>query len=193
MNEQFAKAFILAQGEIGRAVKDSNNPHFKAKFASLAAVQSACMEALHKHGFSVLQPTTVLENGTAALKTILLHSSGECLESVYPLNPVKGDPQGYGSALTYARRYCLASLVGVVQDDDDGNNGSKRPPAPQAPEASKLDALKGALAKAHDRDRVNDLAVAWEHRVSEGEVNVVDAEAGRNAIKKKLTELKAQK
>ena len=118
--EQIAKAMNLAQPKIKAAIKDSANPFFKSKFADLQNVWDACREALHAHGLAVMQMPTHID-GEPALETILSHSSGQWISGVYPLSPIKKDPQGVGAAITYARRYALAALVGVVyEDDDDG-------------------------------------------------------------------------
>jgi hypothetical protein len=124
--KELATALAKAQAQIKSAMKDSVNPHFKSKYADLSAVWEACREPLTKNGLSVIQ-TTDFDSGEVWLRTVLLHSSGEQLEGRYPLRPIKQDPQGFGSAITYARRYCLAALVGVVADeDDDGNSASQR-------------------------------------------------------------------
>jgi hypothetical protein len=124
--KEFATAMAKAQSQIKTALKDSKNPHFKSSYADLTSVWDACREALTNNGFSVVQRTD-FDYGEVWLITMLLHSSGEYLESRYPLRPVKQDPQGFGSAITYARRYCLAAIVGVVADeDDDGNAASQR-------------------------------------------------------------------
>ena len=132
--KELATAMAKAQSQIKTALKDSKNPHFKSSYADLTSVWDACREALTKNGFSVIQRTDFDAGGEVWLETMLLHSSGEHIASRYPLRPAKQDPQGYGSAITYARRYCLAAIVGVVADeDDDGNaasqrNGSHAPP-----------------------------------------------------------------
>ena len=125
--KELATAMAKAQGQIKTALKDSKNPHFKSSYADLTSVWDACREALTKNGFSVIQRTDFDAGGEVWLETMLLHSSGEHVSSRYPLRPLKQDPQGYGSAITYARRYCLAAIVGVVADeDDDGNAASQR-------------------------------------------------------------------
>lgn len=125
--KEFAKAMAALQKEIGAAAKSSTNPHFKSKYADLSEVWETWREVGPKHGFSLMQSTKTLANGTPALVTILLHESGDSIQGEYPLIPTKQDPQGYGSAMTYARRYCLAAMVGIVQDDDDGNAASAKP------------------------------------------------------------------
>lgn len=121
--KDLAAALAKAQAEIKPALKDSDNPFFKSKYADLASVQSACMPHLTKNGLSVVQ-TIRHESNETMLVTILLHSSGQWMKSVAPVKPTKNDPQGLGSALTYMRRYSLASMVGVAQEDDDGNTAS---------------------------------------------------------------------
>ncbi len=112
--------FIKAQAAFKPAVKDSVNPHFQSKYVSLQATIDAVMPALHANGFAMLQRTRI-EDGRTILRTELVHVSGECVGSDYPVHPVKADPQGEGSALTYARRYALMALCGIAPEDDDGN------------------------------------------------------------------------
>lgn len=114
-------ALAAAQSEMGKALKDSNNPHFKSKYADLASVMDACMPSLTKHGIAVLQPPYHDETGRY-VKTILVYGeTGEMAECLVPLIIGKNDMQGYGSAVTYARRYGLMSMAGIAPEDDDGN------------------------------------------------------------------------
>jgi len=117
-----AGALVKAQKEIGKAGKNAENPHLKSKYANLAEVWETCQEVLPKHGLAVMQlPAPAGDNETLLLETVLLHESGEWISSMISMPLPKRDPQGYGSALTYARRYGLAAAAGVVQDDDDGH------------------------------------------------------------------------
>jgi hypothetical protein len=124
-----AGALARAQAEIKAAVKESENPAYKtggkvSKYADLGAVWEACRVPLCKNGLSIVQ-TTDFDKDDVWLVTTLLHASGEKISGRYPLRPTKIDPQGFGSALTYARRYTIAAMVGVVADeDDDGNRAS---------------------------------------------------------------------
>jgi len=121
-------ALAAAQGEMGRALKDATNPHFKMKYADLASVCDACMPSLSKHGIAVLQPAFDDDTGRY-VKTIFVHGdSGESAECRVPLIVAKNDMQGYGSAVTYARRYGLMGMAGIAPDDDDGNAAIKSPP-----------------------------------------------------------------
>lgn len=111
------------------AVKDAENPFFKSQYLTLAGCYDAIVESLGKHGLAVVQTTDVAESGALRLVSTLLHSSGEWISGVYPVNPVKNDPQGLGSAMTYARRYALMGLVGIAaeSEDDDGEQASGKP------------------------------------------------------------------
>lgn len=117
---KLADALAKAQGQIRGAIKDSENPFFKSSYADLAAVWDACREPLSKNGLSIIQ-TTDMQNNEVLLVTTLVHSSGEFIRGVYPIRPVKPDPQSMGSAVTYARRYALQAMVGIAPEDDDGN------------------------------------------------------------------------
>lgn len=117
-------ALAAAQAEMGPALKDSTNPAFRSKYADLASVMAACLPALNKNGICVLQPICD-EEGKRYVKTVLAHESGETLECRVELIVGKNDMQGYGSAVTYARRYGLMAMAGVAPEDDDGNAAAK--------------------------------------------------------------------
>ncbi len=119
-----AAALAKAQGEMAGAVKDKTNPHFKSAYADLASVWDACRAALSKHGLAVMQPVSA-EGPTVTVTTILTHSSGEWLSGNLAMTAQQNTPQGIGSCITYARRYSLASMVGVAPEDDDGNAASQ--------------------------------------------------------------------
>lgn len=118
------KALAKAQAEMGPALKTATNPHFKKQYADLGAVQEACFDALRNNGFAVYQPIGRDENGPF-VKTIFAHEGGETLECTVPLMVGKGDMQGLGSAITYARRYGLMAMAGIAPEDDDGNAAAK--------------------------------------------------------------------
>lgn len=129
----FAQAFVQLQAEIKPAIKDATNPAFRSKYADLGAVWEAVKEPLKEHGFAVIQMPQ-FEGDTMYLETIILHVSGEKMAGRYPIKPTKQDPQGFGSAITYARRYSISAMLGVIADeDDDGNAASAKPSAPQRP------------------------------------------------------------
>lgn len=119
-----AVSLAKAQGQIDIAKKDSSNPHFKSKYADLASVWEACRKALSDNGLSIVQAPGACIDNRMTMTTMLLHSSGQWIREELTIPLSKVDAQGYGSATTYARRYSLAAMVGIVQDDDDGNAAS---------------------------------------------------------------------
>lgn len=145
-----ATAMVKAQPQVKTALMDSVNPFFKSKYADLGAVWDAVREALQSNGLTVTQFPDNLNN-EPALTTMLIHESGQWLAGTYPLMVTDKEhtPQGYGSALTYARRYGLSAVMGVIADtDDDGNaaSGKQKPSQRDAihtPHTMKPDA-KGA-------------------------------------------------
>lgn len=126
-------ALAKAQGAIRGAEKDRTNPQFRQGYATLASVWDACRAALSANGLSVTQATDVDAEGHVVLRTTLCHASGGSVTGTYPVRPTQDTPQAHGSALTYARRYCLAAMVGVAPEDDDGEAASKAPPRPDVP------------------------------------------------------------
>ena len=125
--DKLAVALAKAQAEMGGAVKESNNPFFKSKYADLTSVWKACKDALHSNGFSVVQSPTSSPEGRIGVSTMLLHSSGQFISGEYTLGVKKqSDPQADGSSITYARRYALAAFVGVCPVDDDGESAMMR-------------------------------------------------------------------
>jgi len=123
LNEALAKA----QAGIKEAAKDGFNPHFGKAYVTLGSDWAACREALTKNGLSVTQGTEQTEPGKLSLRTTLLHSSGEERSFLMPLILQRQDMQGLGSAITYARRYSLESIVGIASDDDDANDAVTKP------------------------------------------------------------------
>lgn len=122
---QLAKALAAAQAEIGGAAKSKVNPHFKSSYADLSEVMDACRPALTKHGISVVQMPSA-DGPAVTVTTVLLHESGEYLKSALTMTAAQNTPQAIGSAITYARRYALAAMVGVAPEDDDGNAATQR-------------------------------------------------------------------
>lgn len=124
---KLSEALSKAQGEFDHAKKDVKNEFFKSKYADLASVIDAAKKPLSNNGLAVIQITEVQDNGDIFLTTLLTHSSGEWIISKYPIKPMKPDPQGFGSALTYARRYSFSAITGIASEDDDGNAGAGNP------------------------------------------------------------------
>ena len=168
-------ALAAAQIEMGPALKDSTNPAFKSKYADLASVMAACMPALNRHGIAVIQPICD-EEGKRYVKTVLAHESGETLDCRVELIVGKNDMQGYGSAVTYARRYGLMAMAGIAPDDDDGNAAAKSAPMiedrPKPPTA--VDVACQSISNASSLDQ---LSAIWKDlpRSVQGEARVIAA------------------
>ena len=135
---KLAAALVKAQAEVQNATKDSKNPHFGSTFASLISVLDAVKPVYAKHGLAIVQ-LPGMEDGHATVDTMLVHESGEWITGTSGAPLQKNDPQGVGSAITYLRRYSLASLAGIGQEDDDGNAASGDRPAARAPEKAAPD------------------------------------------------------
>ena len=117
---ELAKALCKAQSEMGGAVKDAKNPFFKSSYADLTSVIKAIKEPFNNNGLSYIQfPVTSSGGNGVGVKTVLMHTSGQYIESEFYLPLVKADPQAGGSAITYARRYALQALAGIPTADDD--------------------------------------------------------------------------
>ena len=121
-------ALLAAQKEINNASKDSKNAHFKNAYASLGSVIEAVKEPLNKQGIAIIQSLACFEfeeeKPGLRLATRLIHTSGQWIEDTAFSPLPKADPQGVGSATTYLRRYSLAALLCITQEDDDGNAAS---------------------------------------------------------------------
>lgn len=130
---ELAKALSAAQGQLSTAKKKSTNPHFRSKFADLSEVWEACRSALSKNKIAVIQCPQFTDK-CDYLETTLVHESGEYMVSRMVLKNAKGDMQGLGSSISYAKRYSLAAMVGVTSEDedDDGNAASFAQPVAQA-------------------------------------------------------------
>jgi hypothetical protein len=123
--KQIAASLVKAQKAFGPALKTSSNPHFKSRYADLAACVEAVVDSLNANGIMLMQQSHECESGVI-VETVFIHESGETMSSGKLHVPAqKNDPQGYGSALTYARRYSLMAACGIAPEDDDGNAASR--------------------------------------------------------------------
>lgn len=127
--DQLALALHKVQAEVKNPSFDSTNPHFKSKFASLASVREAVLPILNKHGLSLSQFPKA-GDGTAGCVNLLVHFSGQWVEEDCLLPLDKNNAQGAGSAITYARRYSLQGIAGVVAEEDDDANAASAPAKP---------------------------------------------------------------
>ena len=169
IGKAIASAFVKAQADFGPALKTQTNPHFKSKYAGLDACVEAVIDALQKHGIALMQRTLPCESGVT-VETVFLHTSGETLSSG-PLHvpASKNDPQGYGSALTYARRYSLMAACGIAPEDDDGNAAATKPvtykapakPAPRMTDEARKESNGQRSAKAAVATNEADESLPW--------------------------------
>ena len=129
--DKLLPAFVAFQADMPSVPKDAVNPHFRSKYATLGAITEATRPILARYGLAVTQ-SLMWQDGVQLLVTRIMHTSGQWMQDGgYALNPTKNDPQGMGSAVTYARRYTLGATLGIVtEDDDDGNAASAPRPQP---------------------------------------------------------------
>lgn len=184
---ELASALALAQGEIENASKASQNPHFKSKYADLAEVLNTVRPVFAKHGLSISQFPSFAD-GVVSVETILLHKSGQWMSGTISAPISKLDAQNVGSATTYCRRYSLAAVAGIAQEDDDANAAvghaprQQRQPEPartdwveliaNIAQAKTLDTLKGHFSVAYraagdDVDMIARLEAAKDKRKAE--------------------------
>ncbi len=144
---ELATALCKAQNEMGGAVKDAKNPFFKSSYADLTSVIKAIKEPFNKNGLSYVQLPTTSDGGKGiGVKTILMHTSGQFIESEFYLPITKADPQAGGSAITYARRYALQAMAGIPTADDDAEAAMMRG-KPDEPNVEELCAMAVARNK----------------------------------------------
>lgn len=188
MNPDLCAAMALAFSEIDVALKSSSNPHFKSKYADLTAVIDSIKPALIKHGLFFVQTPHETEAGGITLETILFHKGGGSMSLGKLFVPAsKSDAQGYGSALTYARRYGLVTAFGVPQADDDGNAASRPVPVAAVPALPKIDAKRQETLAAWFRETssMSDLTKLWQE-MSPSERKVMAS--AKDAAKDRLQE-----
>lgn len=157
--KQIASALVKAQKEFGPPLKAKTNPAFRSKYADLGACIEAVIDGLNNNGIMLMQPCHEVESGVT-VETIFIHESGEVYSAGKLHVPaVKQDPQGYGSALTYARRYSLMSACGIAPEDDDGNmaSGNKAPNARTPSSAPKPTPSAPAKLNAQEIEHIKSL------------------------------------
>lgn len=138
---EIAAALAKAQAEIKNAVMNRTNPHFKSKYADLASVRDAVTGPLSANGIAIVQATN--EAGDKlVVDTRLIHSSGQWVESSYPIFNDTNKPQAMASSLSYARRYSISSICGIASEDDDGNEANEH--GQKSPETRNMTGTQGA-------------------------------------------------
>lgn len=125
--KSLCEALVAAQGELQTVTKDAKNPYFKSNYATLEAVTDTIRPIYAKHGLAIVQ-FPISDNGSYGLETRLVHKSGEWMSATAFMKPVKDDPQGVGSLITYLRRYSAQSVAFLASADDDGNDASGKKP-----------------------------------------------------------------
>lgn len=175
--KEIAAALVKAQKAFGPALKTSTNPAFRSKYAKLENCIEAVIDALNDNGIMLMQQTRACEDGVI-VETTFIHESGEMLSGgILHVPAAKHDPQGYGSALTYARRYSLQAACGIAPEDDDGNQATAsvqqrqaaKPVAQQAPQPAPQP--KAAPAPAKIEGRAGEWQLKVEVTPAEGNFN----------------------
>lgn len=155
---EIAKALAAAQAEFSAVPKTANNPFFKSSYADLASVVATAGPVLGKHELAVTQLIGVTDDGGDTLTTMLLHSSGQYIADSMRLYLVKNDPQGQGSATTYARRYAYMAILGLVADvDDDGNKATRKIETQQSRQEVPQSAIRKSPAKKVTDDETGEI------------------------------------
>lgn len=189
---EIAAALSKAQGQMKPASKDATNPHFKSKYADLAANVDAARGPLAANGLAVIQEATASAAGVA-VATRILHASGQWIQFDPLTVPcAKVDAHGVGSATTYARRYALGAALGLVADDDDGNGAvqAAKPAAVARPVPHGYDEWLTDMQATAD-EGVEALQVAWKASRSEYRAHVAATNpAGWEALKAKAAKAK---
>lgn len=137
-------ALVAAQGELQTVAKDAKNPYFKSSYATLEAVIDAIRPVYAKHELAIVQFPVGGEDGKYGVETRICHSSGEWMSATAFMKPVKDDPQGAGSTITYLRRYSAQSVAFLAAADDDGNDASGN--RGEKPETRKVPVDKESVA-----------------------------------------------
>jgi len=160
MNE-LAKSLVKAQAAMNHAAKDSQNPHFKKSYSSLASVIDAVRPALSGNGLAFVQKLHTADGGVA-VETVLIHESGQEMSCGTLFIPVsKQDAQGYGSAISYAKRYSLQAALGIASEDDDGQAAVKTPPKPLVVTLIDMDGAVDEMAAKTDLDSLKACFAKW--------------------------------
>lgn len=181
--DQISTALCQAQYDFSAAKKDSANPFFKSKYADLASVQAAAKESLHTNSLVYTQLPYNFQD-MVGVKTILLHKSGQWIKSELLLPLDKKTPQAAGSVITYARRYSLAAILGIPQEDDDAESGMNRSsskPKVAAPKPKKDPEAYEKLKAQMDKDKATKEYIDTNKK--ENVIDRISAEDGKKLLK----------
>lgn len=158
-------ALVKVQGELNAVSKDGKNPHFKSTYATLQNIVESTRDVLHRHGLAVVQTFDETDGTYINLTTTLIHESGEWMSGCLTLRPTKSDPQGLGSAATYARRYSYAAILGIVTDDDDDGNAASQPVNDRASQGEYASVEKPWLNATNKDGSLNELGLKVVDRI----------------------------
>ena len=159
--KELAKALVTAQAAMNHAAKDSKNPHFKSAYSSLVSVIDAVRPHLAGNGLAFVQKLHTA-NGGVAVETVLIHESGQELSCGTLFIPAsKQDAQGFGSALSYAKRYSLQSALGIASADDDGEAAVKSTPKQVIPVLIDMDYAVDEMAAQTDLEALKACFAKW--------------------------------
>lgn len=177
--KQISAALVKAQRAFAPALKTNTNPHFKSKYADLSACVEAVIDALNANGIFLMQPPHECESGVM-VETIFIHESGEQISAGKLHVPAsKQDAQGYGSALTYARRYSLMAACGIAPEDDDGNAAARK-------QSFDVDASIRVINSASDTEALN---LYWKAEVAKFDPRSEDYKKLKTAAAARKAEL----
>lgn len=164
--DKLASALVAFQRDCPSVAFDSRNPHFKSRYASLAAIHKTVTPLLAKHGLAVMQ-FPINRDGMVGVETHVIHSSGESISQGFVIPLAKNDPQGACSAITYARRYGLSGALGIVTEEDDDGEAAQgraeavakpnRQPEPRAKKAPAMSPANREKLKFAARERMKEL------------------------------------
>ena len=188
IGKHIAAAFVKAQKAFGPALKTSTNPHFRSKYADLASCIDAVVGALNENGIGLMQRTYECKDGVL-LETVFVHESGEVMEcGLLHVPASKQDAMGFGSALTYARRYSILAATGLAPEDDDGVAASRRAPVESKVDAGQMTDHIAAIDASANKEELQ-TAYAAAYAACEGDqvwqAKVIKAKADRITKAKK--------
>ena len=186
--ELFA-ALAAAQTDVENATKNAKNPHFRSQYADLAEVLNTVRPVFARHGLSIIQATG-FSGSVVSVETLIAHKSGGRISSVASCVPAKTDAQGIGSATTYLRRYGLAAMAGVAQEDDDGNSAAHnhRPePVAVCTEEQVAEIEEAMLHSGVDRGKF----LAWLGVADPSKIPAARYKAAINALQKRIAKNEA--
>lgn len=198
--QKIASAFVKAQKSFAPALKTNTNPHFRSKYVALDGCIEAVIDALNANGIALIQKTHHCDNGVT-VETLFVHESGETMSGGSLHVPAsKHDAQGYGSALTYARRYSLMASCGIAPEDDDGNAATRAPRhspvEPVGVTPARMNVIADSAEAIKERMDADDVVGAYEiaHHIKDPEEKqalwkLLDSKT-RSAIKKHAESLK---